>query len=197
MKKRNGKQAYFPEEERDPEQELDQNITRKTKLIRQIRRDIIVKIAVFAAFFLAAFTFVFGVTKVETNDMFPAIHAGDVVVFYRLGSLVNTDVAVYECGGGIRAGRVQACPGSRVDRTEDSLLTIDGNLQPIQKRSGLYYKTYAREGGAMKYPSTVPEGAYLILGDERTHAKDARDYGYITREQIKGKVFTIIRRRPL
>lgn len=178
-------------------EKLDRNICRKASLIRQIKRDIFIKIAAFAAALMVTFTFVFGVTKARTNDMFPAIHAGDVIVYYRLGSPVNTDVVVYESGDGETIGRIGASAGSRIDRTKGGLLKIDGNIQPIQKRSGLYYKTYLREEDSLQRPSTVPQDAYLILGDDREHAKDSRRYGYITKGQIKGKVFTVIRRRPL
>ena len=198
VQKRKKQQSYFPEEDLLTEEEkLDQNIQRKTKLIAQIRKDIIIKIAVFLAAFFVTFTFIFGVTKAPTNDMFPAIHAGDVVVYYRLGQVKSEDVCVYETEDGMNVGRAQAAAGSAIDATDGGLLEIDGNIQPIQKRSGLFYKTYIREDGALEYPSVVPEDAYVILGDERDSARDSRQYGYITKDQIKGKVFTIIRRRPL
>jgi len=74
---------------------------------------------------------------------------------------------------------------------------INGNMQPVQKRAGLYYRTYINEGGKLQIPDVVPEDKYLILGDKRDTARDSREYGFIPRKEIKGKVFTIIRRRPL
>lgn len=177
----------------DPEE----TIRRKKKLIRQVRTDIIVKTAAFIASFFVTFTFIFGVTLAPGNDMFPAVHEGDVILYYRLGGLINSDIVIYEAEGETHIGRVQACSGSRIDQTEGNLLKINGNIQPVQKRAGLYDKTYTRENGKLIFPSTVPEKHYLILGDCRESAKDSRDYGYIGRGQIKGKVFTIVRRRPL
>ncbi|MBQ9015000.1 MAG: signal peptidase I [Firmicutes bacterium] len=170
---------------------------RRQKLIRQIKKDIFIKLFVFAAGFFVTFTFIFGVALAPTNDMFPAIHEGDVILYFRPGGLAGSDIAYYEAEGAANIGRVQAAEGVRVDQTEGGLLRINGNIQPIQERAGLYYKTYIREGGRLEYPSAVPAGCYLILGDERGCAKDSRDYGYIPREDIKGKIFTIIRRRPL
>ena len=170
---------------------------RKQRLIRQIKQDIIIKLSVFATGLIVTFTCIFGVTLAPTNDMFPAIHEGDVIIYFRLGGLAGSDIACYEADGAANIGRVQAVEGMQVDKTEGGLLRINGNIQPIQERSGLYYKTYIREGGGLEYPSVVPAGHYLILGDERDGAKDSRDYGYIPEEEIKGKIFTIIRRRPL
>lgn len=196
MKQKNA-QGYLGEESISAVDETERNIQRKTLLIGQIKKDIFIKLFAFAAAMVILFTFVFGVTKATTNDMFPAIHEGDVVVYFRLGQLTGTDVAVYETDTGPNIGRVQAMPGSEVNKTEGGLLTIDGNIQPQQKRAGLYYETEIREKGRLEYPSRVPQDSYLILGDEREHANDSRTYGYIPKEKIKGKVFTIIRRRPL
>lgn len=44
---------------------------------------------------------------------------------------------------------------------------------------------------------TVPEGSVFILGDYRTHAKDSREFGPISIENVKAKVITILRRREL
>lgn len=170
---------------------------RRQKLIRQIKQDIIIKLFVFAAGFFVTFTFIFGVALAPTNDMFPAIHEGDIIIYFRPGDLVNSDIAYYEAEGAANIGRVQAVEGMRVDQTEGGLLRINGNIQPVQERAGLYYKTYIREKGRLEYPSAVPAGHYLILGDERDSAEDSREYGYIPGEDIKGKIFTIIRRRPL
>ena len=180
------------------EEKLDMNIKRKTKLIGQIKRDIIFKILFFSIAVFVTFTFIFGVTKAPTNDMFPAIHEGDVILYYRLGPMINSDVALYEAPDGtMNVGRVQSAAGGQIDKTDSGLLKLNGEIQPIQTRSGLYYKTYIKEDGSLEYPSVVPEDAYLILGDDRENAKDSRDYGYIPRDQIKGKIFTIMRRRPL
>lgn len=179
------------------DKELDMNIKKKRGLIRQIRKDIVLKILGFLTAFIITFTFVFGVTLAPSNDMFPAVHEGDVILYYRLGGLINTDIAVYEADSEVNIGRVQATSGAVIDRTDGGLLRINGNIQPIQKRSGLYYKTFVRENGNMHYPSEVPDKAYLLLGDNREEAEDSRDYGFISKKDIKGKVFTIFRRRPL
>ncbi len=176
---------------------VEQNIKRKRRLIRQIRQDIIIKLSAFTAALFITFTCIFGVCPAPTNDMFPAVREGDVLIYYRLGSPMVSDIVLYKTGETENIARVQAEGGVTIDKTEGGLLTIGGNLQPVQKRSGLYYKTYIREEGALEYPSIVPEGAYLVLGDDRTHAKDSREHGYVSKKALKGKVFTIIRRRPL
>ena len=179
------------------EERLDANIQRKTRLIKQIKHDLIIKIVGFFLILFITFTFIFGVTLAPSNDMFPAIHEGDLLIYFRLGRMDNKEIALYKTPTGTNIGRIQALEGSEIGITDGGLLTINGNIQPIQERSGLYYETYANDQGPIQFPSTIPENSFLILGDEREHAMDSRDYGYINKKDIKGKIFTIIRRRPL
>jgi signal peptidase I len=174
---------------------IDSNIRRKKRLVKQLIHDAVIKIAVFAAAMLVTFRFVFGVTLAPTNDMFPAVHQGDLLIYYRPGRIVNTDVVIFEVPGGrLQIGRVEGTQGEQVGKTDGGLLTINGNIQPVQKRSGLYDETYA---GEKNISGEIRNGEYLVLGDNRETAEDSRKFGLITHKAIKGKVFTIVRRRPL
>ena len=165
------------------------------KLMKQLRRDAFIKIAVSAAAMLVIFTFVFGIAFAPTNDMFPAIHEGDLIIYFRTGTLVNTDVVIYESpGGDLQIGRIEGTQSETVGHTGGGLLTVNGNIQPVQKRTGLYDETYA---GEADLNGEIGQGEYLILGDRRETALDSRSFGLISRKAIKGKVLTIIRRRPL
>ena len=109
--------------------------------------------------------------------------------------MLNTDVVLYEADGETRIGRVEATAGSKLGATEDGRLTIDGNFQPVQPESGMYYETYLRDG--LTVPTDVENGQYLVLGDNRSNAQDSRDFGLIDKKAIKGKALVILRRRPL
>lgn len=173
-------------------EELTRNIRRKAGLIRQIKTDIIIKTGAFVIAAVLVFTLLIGIDRVEGNDMFPAVRDGDIVLYIRPGRIGNTDVVIYETNEGKRIGRVAAAAGSGVDRNGAGLLLIDGKLQPVQERSGLYYETHA--GPGLTYPSVVPEGALLLLGDMREHAEDSRKLGFISREHVKGKVMIVLRK---
>ena len=175
-------------------EKTDADIKRKKRLIKQLKHDAVIKTAAFAGGMFIAFYCIFGIALAPTNDMFPAVHEGDLLVYYRLGRIINTDVVLYEADGSIQIGRVEGTQGETVGRTKGGLLTINGNIQPVQKRSGLYDETYA---GEKDISGEIGTGEYLILGDRRETASDSRSFGLIPREAIKGKAFTIIRRRPL
>ena len=43
------------------------------------------------------------------------------------------------------------------------------------------------EGEAISSCDVIPEGYYLVLGDNRPHSKDSRHIGLVSEEQILGK----------
>ena len=179
----------------DYEEKLDADIKRKTRLVKQLRHDAVIKVMVSAAALFITFSYIFGMVLAPTNDMFPAVHEGDLIIFYRPGRIINTDVVIYETpGGDIQIGRIEGTQGETVGKTDGGLLTVNGNIQPVQKRSGLYYETYA---GEKDISGEIGQEEYLIRGDSRETAEDSRTFGLIRRKSIRGKVFTIVRRRPL
>ena len=115
------------------EEKLDADIQRKKRLVKQLKRDAIIKTAGFIAAAAITFTFIFGVALAPSNDMFPAVHEGDMIIYFRPGRIVNTDVVVYEApDGSLQIGRIEGTGGETVGKTESGLLTINGNIQPVK-----------------------------------------------------------------
>ncbi len=170
-------------------------VQKKTRLIKQLKLDALIKTAAFTAAVIISFTCIFGIASAPSNDMFPAVHEGDMIIYFRQGRIVNTDIVIYEApDGSLQIGRVEGTEGETVGKSDGGLLTVNGNIQPVQKRSGLYDETYA---GTKDISGEIGSEEYLILGDSRETAKDSRTFGLIHRRAIKGKAFTIVRRRPL
>lgn len=180
---------------RVPGKREETDLQKKSRLIKRLKHDVIIKTAGSAALMIISFTFIFGITTAPTNDMFPAVHEGDMIIYFRPGRIVNTDIVIYKTPeGSLQIGRVEGTEGETVGKSDGGLLTINGNIQPVQKRSGLYDETYS---GARDISGEIGHEKYLILGDRREEARDSRTFGLIPRKAIKGKVFTIVRRRPL
>jgi signal peptidase I len=168
-------------------------IRKRRVQIRQIWESIFVRLLVFLLLVWAVFSFVLGVQTVTSNDMFPTIREGDLAIYIRITEYKNADIVLYRD----TIGRIQGTDGAIIDKTGDGLLTIDGNLQPVQKRQGIYYETRVPRESALKYPSMIPKGKYLILGDQREEACDSRVRGLVKKRELKGKVFMVIKRRAL
>ena len=165
---------------------------------KALRRSVIslaAEIAFLVVTLTLLFAFALGITVQHGNDMYPAVRDGDVILFYRTGSLINTDACVYVSGGELHTGRVAACSGTEISATSDMQLTFDGIYLPASPDNGIYDRTYAAEGQPL--PVTVKDGYYFILGDNRNAARDSRIYGQISRRNIKGRIIAILRHRQI
>lgn len=141
------------------------------------------------------FGLVFGITSMGNMDMQPKIQAGDLMLFYRLDRDYQIgEVLIYEKDGRNYTGRVVAKEGDKVDiSSTEKRMIINGNTII---ESDIFFQTGEYEGG-VELPLTVPKQSYFLLADYREGGKDSRYFGPIPKSEIKGKVFTVIRRSHL
>ena len=89
--------------------------------------------------------------------------------------------------------RIVGLPGETVELREGELY-INGEW--VEQS---FERTESKRNFA---PTTVPEGSYFVMGDNRDHSNDSRSVGALTREMIRGHVryvvfpFTNIRAIP-
>lgn len=166
----------------------------RRRYIKELKR-LTAEIISAAAAAAVIFTMLLGVTVQHGDSMYPALRDGDVILYQRTSSLVNTECCVYKAAGELHTGRVAATGGSVISATGDMQLTFDGLYLPPSRRDGIYDRTYAAEGE--KLPVTVKEGCYFVLADNRATAMDSRIYGPIMPQNIRGRVIAVLRRRQI
>lgn len=170
-------------------------LRRRKALLQKAWNSFLGKMVLFVALLVVFFTFVLGVYRTDSSDMYPSMKEGDYAVFLRIGvtAYKNGDVVIYRKDGKNRAGRVQATSGDVLDSSAKQL-TINGKVTPKQPDAGLFYKTSA---GDTEYPITLDEREYFLIGDKRNTAKDSRMFGAVSQSEIKGKVFLVLRSRSI
>ena len=137
------------------------------------------------------FGVVCGLTPMANADMQPAVCAGDLMLYYRLGKNLNSDdVVVFQKEGIQYTGRIVAVPGDVVEITDESELMVNKNTV---MEDNIFYTTPAYDS-EVEYPLALKEDQYFILCDNREGAKDSRSFGVVDTSEIKGKVITIVRR---
>ena len=141
---------------------------------------------------LLFFTFVYGATRIQEPHMAPNVKDGDLVIYYRFAKkeYMARDLVVVKENGKKNVRRIVATGGDVVDITESGLV-INGALQ---QEPGIRAETYRYQEG-IDFPVTVPHGEVFVLADGREGASDSRIYGTVRREDLAGKVMTILRRR--
>jgi signal peptidase I len=137
--------------------------------------------------------FIFGIGIVNGEGMYPRMRDGDLVVFFRINSEFNVgDIVTFRIDGKRQYARIAARGGDVVDLTEDGQLVVNGNIQEEE----VFFAT-SKEGRQTSFPCTVENDAVFVLCDNRTKARDSRDYGTVRTSDIDGKVISLLRRRGL
>lgn len=89
--------------------------------------------------------------------------------------------------------RVVGLPGERV-QIENGVVHVNG--EPVQPPGDWKYTSdpqYGQYYGVLPSDeySVVPEGHYLLLGDNSPHSRDGRVWGWVPNEHLVGRVFCI------
>lgn len=165
-------------------------VKKRTTLFQEIMY-LLIKIAFILVIVCFLFTFMFGLLRYNSGNMSPAVHSGDLIMFYRLDkSYAVNDLLLVKYEDAYQIQRVAAKSGDVVDITEEGL-TINGSLQ---YESNIYTETTQFSEG-ITFPLTVGEGQIFVLSDNRENATDSRIYGCISESDTYGTVMAVIRRR--
>ena len=166
----------------------------KQKLVKKIKRlslNIGITSFVLVSICLIFYFFIGWFYRVDSNDMFPNIQDGDLLVYTKLSDFYAKDIVVYEVAGETRVGRVFGVAGDSVTIREDGYLMLNNSL-PYEVN--IFYPT-TLSNSSLTFPLTVSEGNVFILGDCRTSAKDSRHFGEIPLSSVKGKVVLLLLRQ--
>ncbi|MCI8400825.1 MAG: signal peptidase I [Lachnospiraceae bacterium] len=136
-------------------------------------------------------TFVLVNAHVPSGSMEPAIPSGSMVIgnrlAYRTEEPAAGDVIIFrhrETGENWLIKRVVAIPG-QMFAVRQGRVYIDGQLLD---------ETYVPHFSADDYPETlVPEGCYIVLGDNRTASGDSRTWEdpFVRREDILARAWFV------
>lgn len=157
----------------------------------------IIEVVVFSiAIFLFVYLLVLQPHKIKGDSMQPNFPDGEYLITdkltYRFREPARGDVVVFEAPGG--AGeefikRIIGLPGERVG-LKNGKVTIDGKelVEP-------YLASTLITGGSTflkdEQEITVPEGYFIVLGDNRPASSDSRTWGYITKDKINGRAWVV------
>lgn len=132
--------------------------------------------------------------KVSGASMYPNFQDGDYIitdkVTYKFYEPERGDVIVFknprdESQDFIK--RIMGLPGDRV-KVQGGYIYINGKLvqEPYIKADVITNPgSFMREGQEV----VVQSGEYLAMGDNRPHSSDSREWGFVTKREIIGRVF--------
>ena len=161
---------------------------------KSLGREIFEWIMVFVvagALALAVRTLIFEPVRVDGQSMMDTLMDGEFMVAtkfdYLLGNPERFDIVICHYPNTDRKYRVKrviGMPGDKVYLKGDDLYINDELVeQPFPLRANTLKDYYIEE---------VPEGQYVLLGDNRGNSRDTRDVGLIPRSMIKGHVRAVV-----
>lgn len=143
-------------------------------------------------------TFFFSNYIVEGESMMPTLQNGNKLVVnklgYQVGDLNRFDVIVFHANAKEDyVKRIIGLPGDRIEYREDTLY-ING-----QKLEEPFLDVYKQKTPGVKITgdfslkeitdkNEVPAGMLFVLGDNRLESWDSRGFGFISVDQVVGKV---------
>lgn len=151
-------------------------------------------LVVFAAIGTAIYLFIAQPHKVSGSSMFPTFHSGDYIITnklsYRFGDPQRGQVVVFknpreESQDFIK--RIIGLPGERVKIQNGNLYINGERLKESYLNSNITTSpgAFLKEGEGV----IVPEGRYIVMGDNRLASSDSREWGFVTKEEFIGKSF--------
>jgi len=151
---------------------------------------IVVSLAIFALVYL----FLFQPHQVEGRSMEPSFQNGEYIltdkISYRFREPARGDVVVFHSPQDERVDfikRVIGVPNDQIKVEKGYVYLNDQQLSegyindPGQVANG----RFLREGVEVE----VPANSYLVMGDNRLHSSDSREWGFVTKQEIVGRAF--------
>lgn len=147
----------------------------------------IIVVVVIRMFLFVSFT-------VDGDSMDPTLVDGDRVVvnkfIYELTDMEQDDVIVFNSQeDSAYVKRVIGIPGDHVEMV-DRVVYVNG--EPLEEdyvvHQGESYMDNFTLSDLGVEEETIPEGHYLVLGDNRPISRDSRDFGLITEDSVIGEV---------
>lgn len=147
------------------------------------------------AIFVVVYLFLFQPNQVKGSSMYPTFKDGEYIltdkISYRLGLPKRGDVVVFKSPKNSDVDfikRIVGLPGETVRISGGKVFINNGRLDESFYLDPSIYtgpESYLSENQTV----TVPDGYYFVLGDNRPHSSDSRDFGPVTTDEFVGKVF--------
>lgn len=159
--------------------------------------DTIQTILLAASVFLVIYLFLFRPFEVSGESMFPTFKNSEFIltnlIGLRFGDLKRGEVIVFQAPTDHDKDyikRVIGIPGDTVE-VRDGHVYLNGKL--LNETEYLADSVVTSPGAFLREgePVTVPQEKYIVLGDNRPHSSDSREWGFLRKDELIGKSFFV------
>ena len=158
--------------------------------IKEFSKDAFKYVIVIVIVFLI-FIFVVGLQQVVGPSMSPTLEEGSVLIVnklvYHVKDIGRNDIVVIMQDEKYMVKRVVGLPGEYVEYKDDYVI-VNGETFKENFIDTTKVHTNNFSVKDLGY-DVIPEGKYLVLGDNRENSLDSRDYGLVDRKEIVGRAW--------
>ena len=169
------------------------NIYTEEKQKPTVKQEIISWIRTIGGTLIAVFLinmFILRTVEVQGSSMYPTLAHGERIIVWQLFySPSFSDIVVLEhTDGNLHVKRVLGMPGDHVDYINGEMI-INGEvisepyIAPEPSTNGFMFESLCQFDDC----AVIPEGYFLVLGDNRNRSGDSREYGLVHESQIMGR----------
>jgi len=154
--------------------------------------DLIETVVIALAVFVMIYLFLFQPHQVRGSSMYPNFQDGEYIltdkISYRLKEPQRGDVIIFRAPRNQEYDyikRIIGLPGDTVKIENNQMYINNQHLTEAYLPS--FFSTHS---GAFLHPGVgvvIPEDEFFVLGDNRSHSSDSREWGFVPRENIVGK----------
>lgn len=156
--------------------------------------DIFQTVVVSLAVFVILYQFAIQPHRVSGSSMEPNYHNGEYIltekVSYYFHEPQRGDVIVFKFPldkDFDYIKRIIALPGETVTIRENHIFINGRELKESYLSPGTFTTGHSAIPSGVTY--TVPQGSYVVMGDNRERSSDSREWGPVPRENIIGRAF--------
>lgn len=203
--------------------EKEKKHKRRVKALRLL----LVRAFVLAVISYTLFFHIVGITIMPTNDMFPRIDTGDLLLYYRLEQNIKSqDVIVIDkpVSDSLSSASTVKTEKTIIRKVLDwigfkdpanptqqfvcRVIACPGDEINITDETGLTVNGNAvvetnifyptkPYDGYIEYPVKLQENEYFVLADSRNGGADSRFFGIVQKDEVKGVLITLVRRNSM
>lgn len=154
--------------------------------------DFLQGIVVILAIMVMIYLFVMSPQEINGASMEPNFHNGEYIltnkITFKLGNPKRGDVVIFKSPKNKDVDyikRIIGLPGDTVSLKNSKVYVNNQLLNESYLSPDVYIfgGSYLQEGGEVD----VPAGRYFVMGDNRPHSSDSREFGPIAKEDFIGK----------